>query len=124
MLREAFIQERVVRLQQIEDAAIFAQDAFEEEFRFLAKGLAQVVIEVGKESQIGRERFEIAQVEPLLGKIADQASRARVRQHPPHLFLEHARVCEVRRDSAASSSSSSGMLLQRKNERRMPGPDR
>ena len=50
MLGEAFIQISVVRLQQIENIPIFAQDAFEEELRFLPEGLPQVIVEIWKQS--------------------------------------------------------------------------
>ena len=46
VLREPFVEERVVGLQKAQDTAIFANDAFEKAFCFLAKGLAQVVVEV------------------------------------------------------------------------------
>ena len=35
VLGEALVQERVVRLQQVEHAAVLAQDALEEQLRFL-----------------------------------------------------------------------------------------
>ena len=50
-------------------------------------------------------------------KLLTSAS-TRIREHPPHLLLEHRRIASACRCSASASSSSSGMLLQRKNERR------
>src|SRR5207247_3936097 len=55
MLRESFIQKRVIRLQQVEHAAVLAQDILNKELRFPAEGLPQIVIEVGEETQIGSE---------------------------------------------------------------------
>ncbi len=46
VLREALVHERVVRPQQVEHAAIFAHDALEEQLRFLAERLTQIVVEV------------------------------------------------------------------------------
>ena len=46
VLREPLVDERVVRGQQIEHAAIFAEDAAGKELRFAAEALAQVLVEV------------------------------------------------------------------------------
>src|SRR4030095_13690172 len=61
VLRQAFIEERVVRPDQIEHAAILAQHAVEEELRFLSKGLSQVVIEVPIKSGGRSDGLAIAQ---------------------------------------------------------------
>src|SRR5204863_7100082 len=60
-----------------------------------SEGLPQIIIEVRKEAQVRRQRFQIAQVKPLLGKIADQVSGTRIREHSPHLPLEHAGLMEL-----------------------------
>ena len=46
VLRQAFVQERVVRPDEREHAAILAQHAVEEELGLLPEGLPQVVVEV------------------------------------------------------------------------------
>ena len=46
VLGQALIDEGVIRFQQIDDAAILAQRAFDEEFRFLRHRLAQILVEV------------------------------------------------------------------------------
>ena len=56
---EPFIQERVIGRQQFDEAAIFSKDAGNESLRFLTKSLAKVVIEVGEQTQVRRDRFEI-----------------------------------------------------------------
>ena len=43
---QALVQERVVGVEQIDDAAILAHDALEEQLRLLLERLAQVVVEV------------------------------------------------------------------------------
>src|SRR6185369_13959433 len=45
---ETFVQERVVGIQQIEHAAIFAEDAFKKQRRLAFEGLAQIVVKVKK----------------------------------------------------------------------------
>src|SRR5439155_1772035 len=72
MLRQSFIQERVVRLQEIEHTAVVAEDGLQKQLRFLAEGLPQIVIEVRKETQVRSHRVQIAQVKPLFGEIAGQ----------------------------------------------------
>ena len=52
VLREPLVEERVVRLQQVEHAAVLAQDALEEQLRLLAERLPQVVVEVGEQPQV------------------------------------------------------------------------
>ena len=72
MFREPFVQKCVICLKQIEHAAIFAQHALNKEFRFLTECLPEIVIEIGKETQIRGQGIEIAQIKPLLDKIVDQ----------------------------------------------------
>ena len=50
----------VVRFEEIEHAAIVAENALDEELGLLAKRLPEIVVEVGKQPQVGRDRFEIA----------------------------------------------------------------
>src|SRR6185295_18122524 len=95
MLCQAFIQKCVVCSQKIEHAAIFAQNTLEKKLGFLPEGLPQIIIEVGKKAQVRSDRFEIAQVEPLLSKIAGQRSRTGIDQHAPHLLAEHLWLAEI-----------------------------
>ena len=56
------------------------------------KRVAQVVVEVGKQPEVGLRHRQVAQVEPLAGEVGHQRIRARVRQHAPGLLREHRRV--------------------------------
>ena len=69
VFRQPFIEERVVRPDQIEHAAILAQHAVEEEFGFLPEGLPQVVIEVAINRVVRSDGIDIAQPQPLSGEI-------------------------------------------------------
>ena len=51
---EALVDERVVRPQQIEHAAILADHAFHEHLRLAPERLAEVVVEVGEQPHVGR----------------------------------------------------------------------
>ena len=118
MFRQTLIQERVVGAEQVEHVAIFAQDALEEQLRFAAQGLPQVVVEIGKQPRVRRDRREIAEVEPLLREVVDQRLGAADRPACGGPAVRARRARAACPGSAASSSSSSGMLLQIKNERR------
>ena len=52
VLREPLVEERVVGLQQVEHAAVLAQDALEEQLRLLPERLPQVVVEVREQPQV------------------------------------------------------------------------
>ena len=88
MLRQAFIEERVVRLDESAHAAILAQHAVEEELGFLPEGLPQVVVEVPKKIGAWNDRVDIAQPQPLSGEIRREVERAAIGEHPARLLLE------------------------------------
>ena len=72
VLRQAFVEVRVVRLDQVEHAAILMQNALEGEFGFPPECLPQVVVEIGKQAHVRRRGFKIAHVEPLSGEVRDE----------------------------------------------------
>src|SRR5688572_16946347 len=82
---QPFVQERVIGFQQSQDVLVFEQDTFQKEFRFLPKGLAEVVVKVRKEPQVWRAGIEVAQVKPLRREITDEILRPRVSEHPARL---------------------------------------
>ena len=95
MLGQPFVDERVVRAQQIEHAPIFAEDAVDEEFGFLAERLTKIVIEVRIIAHIGADRLQVAQPEPLSGEVTREIVRARIGEHAAGLFLEHVRPVQL-----------------------------
>ena len=94
VLRQPFVDERVVGAQQIQHAAILAEDAVEEQLGFLPERLTEIVVEVRKQSHVRRDRREVAQVQPLRGEVVHERARPRVGEHPPRLPLEHGRLVE------------------------------
>ena len=94
MPREPLVDERVVRRQQIDDVAILAHDAFEEQFRLAPETLPQLVVPVGIEDAVRRGRRQIPQVQQLLREVVDQRLGSRIGEHAPHLLLEHGRVAQ------------------------------
>ncbi len=94
MLREPFVDERVVGAQEIERASILAQDALEKELGLLPEGLPEIVVEVRKQPHVRRDRRKIPQLQPLRCEVGHQGSRTLVGEHPPHLPLERRRLME------------------------------
>ncbi len=89
---EPFVDERVIRGQQIQDAAILVDDAVEQELDLAAKRDPQVVVEIRIDAGIRLDGVQGSQVQPLTREIVDQIRRLRIGHHPPHLLLEHRRL--------------------------------
>ncbi len=97
VLRQPFVDERVFRVQQIENAAVLAQHAVHEQLGLAPEGLPQVVVEVRKQAHVGRHRVEIAQVQPLRREVRHERARPFVGEHAPHLLLEHGGLSQLPR---------------------------
>ncbi len=94
MFGEPLIQERIVGIQQVEHAAILADDALEEHLRLALEGHAQIVVEVEQQLRTRLQPGHVADVQPLAGEVVDQRLRARVRKHAPHLLPQNARIVQ------------------------------
>src|SRR5439155_5684854 len=92
VLGQALIEESVVRTQQVDDAVILPQLTFDQEFGFLRKGLAQILVEIRKGRVIRRYPCDIAQEQPLAGEVRHKRLRARIGQHTLDLSLQDRRV--------------------------------
>ncbi len=86
VLREPLVQERVVGRHQVEDVAIFADDAREEERGLALEGLAEVVVEVGKLLRVRLHVLQVAEIQPLAGEVGGQRVGLRIGQHAPDLL--------------------------------------
>ena len=117
VLRQPLVDEGVVGIEQIQDAAVLAQDAVEEQLRLLDEGLAQVVVEIRIVRDDRLVSLEAAQIEPLPREVLRERERLRVLDHAMDLRGQHLGIAELF-CSASFSSSSSGMLLHRKNDSR------
>ncbi len=88
--RETLIDEGVIRVEQIDDASIFAKNRFKHQLHFTAERQPEILIELF----IFRLRvLQVAKVQPLFGEIIHQRLRAWIGEHPLDLALEH---CGVR----------------------------
>ncbi len=92
MRSEPLVQIGVVRVEQLEHAAVLAQHGGEQQLRLAAKCVAQVRVEV---RILGREIGELAEIEPLAGEVLDEPLRARVGEHARDLCGEHRRIVEL-----------------------------
>ena len=93
---ETLIDERVVGVQQIQDAPILAQRAVQEQFRLLLKRIAQVLVEVREDVRIGQHTAQPAKLEPLRREVVHERSLGpRVGQQTPGLLIEHLRLSEL-----------------------------
>ena len=73
--REPFVDKRVIGVQQVQGAAVFAENALEQQFGLALEGLLQF--------RIGGARgvLHFAQEQPLSREIPDQRVGTRVAQH-------------------------------------------
>ncbi len=86
MRRQALVDERVIGVQQVHYITILAHDALKQQLGLAAEGLAQVLVERGRQRAL---IFQLPQIEPLVGEVGGQRFRARVRQHAPRLAFQH-----------------------------------
>ena len=82
---EAFVEERVVRREEIRHGAVLTQDALHKELRLAAHRLAEVVVEINEAPGVGGGGGEGAEVKPLRGEVGHEIRGARVGEHPPNL---------------------------------------
>ena len=85
---QPLVQKGVVGAQQVEDAAILADDALEEQLRLAAHRATQVVVEVREEIAVRLHAADVAQLQPLAGEVGDQRTGLGIRQHPADLRIE------------------------------------
>src|SRR5688572_11451412 len=89
---EAFVDEGVIRGQQIADTSIVSELPLEKELRLSTKGISKVVIELRKLVHIRRELLQVSQVQPLGSETIHQGTRSAIREHALDLALEDLRI--------------------------------
>ena len=87
MTRDAFVDERIIRGQQVEDAAIFTHQAVEEHLGFGDERITERAIEIRIRDCIRQHAFDVAEPQPLPRKALRERFRSRIGQHPGDLFL-------------------------------------
>jgi hypothetical protein len=111
---EALVDERVVRVEQLNERAVLANDRVEQQLGLAAQRSPQVGVEARR---FGLDGGQVAKIQPLAGEVLDE------RVALLSAIIRLTWRCSVagsrsRFFAARSSSSSSGMLLHRKNESR------
>ena len=91
---QPFVDERVVRVQQAQQAAILAQLALHEQLGLLLEGLTEVLVELGEQLRIGHHIPNVAHGQPLAGEIVHQRLRAGIGNHAAHLLFQDRRILE------------------------------
>src|SRR5438132_1885162 len=96
MAREALVDECVVRVQKVHDAAIFAYRAPDEQLRLTLEPLDQAQVVIRITVLIDHNFLDATQVQPLTCKVIHKRiDGARVGQHSPHFFLESLWIAEL-----------------------------
>jgi hypothetical protein len=85
---EPFIEERVVRSNQREHAAVVAQHAVEEQLGFFTEGLSKVIVKVPENSGAGSQSINVAKPQPLTGEVRREVERAAIGEHSTDLLLK------------------------------------
>src|SRR5262245_61094876 len=92
---QPFVHERVVRAEQIENAAVLANDAFEEHLRLAPERQPQVVVEIRELMTIRLNALQVSQVQPLTGEVANERIGFAIREHSLHLLIENSRIPQL-----------------------------
>ena len=133
---QLFVEERVVRRQQIDDAAVRpSADRSRNSSVSRTKALPQVVVEPGKlPVRVRRQQPDVAGLQPLAEEVVhERRTRARVGEHPPHLLLEDRRRRAafrespgraVRRPGCCSTGRTTGATPARHRRGDRPSPGR
>ena len=94
MFGEAFVDERVVGPQQVQDAPVLAHLAFDEQLHLPHHGFAQRVVKGGVLPGIGLGDQRVARDQPLAGEVRHEGRRTAIGQHAPHLPLQDSRIAQ------------------------------
>ena len=117
--RERLVDERVIGRQEIEHAALGAEDAVDEQRRLRDEVVANVAVDVG-EHRTDRAPGSRARrrAEPLEREVRRERLGARIGEHALDLAAAARRDRASRSAAASSSSSASGIELHKKKESR------
>ena len=69
---QAFIHERVIGVDQLQNAAVFADDVLEKQRAFAFEGIAQRVVELRILHRIRMPLRDVPQMQPLSGEVVEQ----------------------------------------------------
>ena len=82
MPRECGVEECVIRVNELKHAAVLREHMLEKKAGFFAHGVFNVVSVISAVLfRVGRHLAELAQVQPLLGKVFAEGRGARIFEH-------------------------------------------
>ena len=90
---QPLVEKRVVRAKQVLDRPVLAQLALEEQLGFAGHCIPERRVEL--ELLRGLLRAEIANLQPLSGKVIEEAFRPGVCEHPAHLLQQHVPITQL-----------------------------
>ncbi len=95
--REPLVHERVVRREQLRDAALRRRAGCcpTNSSHLLDERFAQVFVEIRIQLRIGVDDVDVAHAEPLEREVRDERLRPRVREHPLDLGFVGLRIAEL-----------------------------
>ena len=82
---QPLVEERVLAVEEVQDAAVLADDALEEQLALPAHREAQVVLEGGEALAVGGHRLQRPELQPLAAERLHQRPRLGVLQHAADL---------------------------------------
>ncbi len=92
--RQPLVEERVASVDEIEHAAILADDMVDEQLGFAPHRQPQVVLELREALAIPGDRLERAELQPLAPEVLGDRARLRMAQHTPHLIRDHVGIAQ------------------------------
>src|SRR6185436_1954412 len=95
VFREPFVEVCVICPQKIESAAILMKNAVEKKFGFGAEGLAEVVVKVGEQPDVGNNAGKFTQAQPLIGEVGGERLRSCIGEHAADLAIQSGRIFQL-----------------------------
>ena len=92
MLCQAFVDEGVIRVQQIDHAPVLSNVAIEEQLGFTPEGFPKIVVETGR---FRPGVLEFSQVKPLAGEVLGQRRRFGIGQHAASLMRKNPGIMQL-----------------------------
>ena len=88
MPSQSFVDEGIVRREQLQDGPVLVDDMGEEELGFSAHRLRERFVEIRVGQRVRVDLLEILEPQPLAGEPTCESLRPRIMQHPLDLSLE------------------------------------
>src|SRR5580692_3828600 len=95
MPRQPFVEERIVRAQQLRQWAILAYLILKKKLGLASHGFAQRWVEVRESPSIRCSRVNIAHLKPLLDEVVQETRQPPVREHAVNLLLNDDWIAEL-----------------------------